>query len=86
MRLSVQYFFRYLLSVLAEFRIFLRDGMFNCESMVAVIIKPQPTSSLSVKTSLSIKNPPITAKTDSKLKIKDATTGEVFFCPAICNV
>ena len=42
--------------------------------------------SLGVSSSPRKNQPAKTAKTDSKLKIKEAMTGGTYFCPTTCNV
>ena len=57
-----------------------------CAKMTAANTNAHPHSCLPVSTSFKITQPANTEITDSKLKIKDATAGFVFFCPRICKV
>ena len=62
-----------------------RSG-FKLDKITAAIINTHPKISFGSIVSPKITAPPSTAKTDSRLKIIDAITGRVFFCPKICNV
>ena len=65
---------------------FLNISLGICENIIAKNTIEQPKNSLEVITSSSIKYPARAAKTASKLKIKEATIGFVYFCPTICRV
>ena len=65
---------------------FLNKSLGICENIIAKNTIKHPINSLDVITSSSIKYPARAAKTASKLKINEATTGFVYFCPTICKV
>ena len=62
------------------------DLLGNCAIIIAENTKIHPISSFPEKTSFKISHPESAAKTDSKLKINEAKTGSVYFCPTIWRV
>mgnify|MGYP006977837809 CR=1 FL=1 len=54
--------------------------------MIAANIRIQPTPSLTERRSPRITHPASTEMQDSRLRIREAIVGSMFFCPMICNV
>ena len=57
-----------------------------CAKMTAAKTRTQPVSSLVVMTSPRMSQPARAAKTDSRLMMRVAVVGSVYFWPTICKV